>query len=43
MASRHPLPYTYARAHTVLLEDEGDRLNHECTSFQSFCSLTLDL
>ena len=26
MASRHPLPYTYARAHTVLLEDEGDRL-----------------
>jgi general secretion pathway protein E len=26
MASRHPLPYAYARAHTVLLEDEGDRL-----------------
>ena len=26
MASRHPLPYAYARAHTLLLEDEGDRL-----------------
>ncbi len=26
MASRHPLPYAYARAHTVLLEDEGDRM-----------------
>ena len=26
MATRHPLPYAYARAHTVLLEDEGDRL-----------------
>ena len=26
MATRHPLPYAYARAHTVLLEDDGDRL-----------------
>jgi general secretion pathway protein E len=26
MATRHPLPYAYARAHTLLLEDEGDRL-----------------
>jgi general secretion pathway protein E len=26
MATRHPLPYAYAKAHTVLLEDEGDRL-----------------
>jgi general secretion pathway protein E len=26
MATRHPLPYAYARAHTVLLEDEGERL-----------------
>ena len=26
MSSRHPLPYAYARAHTVLLDDEGDRL-----------------
>jgi general secretion pathway protein E len=26
MASRHPLPYAYARAHNVLLEDDGQRL-----------------
>ncbi|OYY64725.1 MAG: type II secretion system protein GspE [Burkholderiales bacterium 28-67-8] len=26
MSSRHPLPYAYARAHTLLLDDEGDRL-----------------
>jgi len=26
MSTRHPLPYAYARAHTVLLDDEGDRL-----------------
>ncbi|WP_418316805.1 type II secretion system ATPase GspE [Piscinibacter sakaiensis] len=26
MATRHPLPYGFARAHSLLLEDEGDRL-----------------
>ncbi|MDE2158145.1 MAG: type II secretion system ATPase GspE [Burkholderiales bacterium] len=26
MAARHPLPYAYAKAHTLLLEDEGERL-----------------
>ena len=26
MAMRHPLPYAYARAHTLLLEDDGTRL-----------------
>ncbi|MEI2678104.1 MAG: type II secretion system ATPase GspE [Burkholderiaceae bacterium] len=26
MGTRHPLPYAYARANTVLLEDDGDRL-----------------
>ncbi len=26
MSTRHPLPYAFARAHTVLLDDEGDRL-----------------
>jgi general secretion pathway protein E len=26
MGSRHPLPYTYAKAHTLLLEDDGERL-----------------
>src|SRR4051812_13834907 len=26
MATRHPLPYAYAKAHTLLLEDDGDRL-----------------
>jgi general secretion pathway protein E len=26
MATRHPLPYAYAKAHTLLLEDEGERL-----------------
>ena len=26
MAMRHPLPYAYARAHTLLLEDDGSRL-----------------
>jgi general secretion pathway protein E len=26
MGARHPLPYAYARAHTVLLEDDGQRL-----------------
>ena len=26
MAIRHPLPYAYAKAHTLLLEDDGQRL-----------------
>ncbi len=26
MGARHPLPYAFAKAHTVLLEDDGDRL-----------------
>ena len=26
MGARHPLPYAYAKAHTLLLEDDGDRL-----------------
>ena len=26
MGSRHPLPYAYAKAHTLLLEDDGERL-----------------
>jgi len=26
MASRHPLPYAYAKAHNVLLEDDGEHL-----------------
>ena len=26
MGARHPLPYAYAKAHNVLLEDDGDRL-----------------
>ena len=26
MGARHPLPYAYARAHTLLLEDDGERL-----------------
>lgn len=26
MAMRHPLPYAFAKAHTLLLEDDGDRL-----------------
>ena len=26
MGARHPLPYAYAKAHTVLLEDDGQRL-----------------
>ena len=26
MTSRHPLPYAYAKAHTVLLEDTGEQL-----------------
>jgi general secretion pathway protein E len=26
MGARHPLPYAYAKAHTVLLEDDGERL-----------------
>ena len=26
MGSRHPLPYAYAKAHTLLLEDEGERM-----------------
>ena len=26
MAARHPLPYAYAKAHTLLLEDDGERL-----------------
>ena len=26
MGARHPLPYGYARAHNLLLEDDGDRL-----------------
>jgi len=26
MATRHPLPYAFAKAHTLLLEDNGDRL-----------------
>jgi general secretion pathway protein E len=26
MGARHPLPYAYAKAHTVLLEDDGGRL-----------------
>ncbi len=25
-AMRHPLPYAYARQHTLLLEDDGSRL-----------------
>jgi general secretion pathway protein E len=27
MAIRHPLPYAYAKAHTLLLEDDGERLS----------------
>ena len=26
MASRHPLPYAFAKAHTLLLEDDGEQL-----------------
>ena len=26
MGARHPLPYAFAKAHTVLLEDDGERL-----------------
>jgi general secretion pathway protein E len=26
MGARHPLPYAYAKAHTILLEDDGERL-----------------
>ena len=26
MAVRHPLPYAFAKANTVLLEDDGERL-----------------
>jgi general secretion pathway protein E len=26
MGTRHPLPYAFAKAHTVLLEDDGERL-----------------
>jgi general secretion pathway protein E len=26
MGARHPLPYAYARAHTLLLEDDGERM-----------------
>ncbi len=26
MATRHPLPYGYAKAHTLLLEDDGQQL-----------------
>ncbi|MGY4830772.1 type II secretion system ATPase GspE [Sphaerotilaceae bacterium SBD11-9] len=26
MGSRHPLPYAYAKAHSLLLEDDGERL-----------------
>src|SRR5450755_4096591 len=26
MGARHPLPYAYAKAHTLLLEDDGSRL-----------------
>ena len=26
MGARHPLPYAYAKAHTLLLEDDGGRL-----------------
>ncbi|MFY9509946.1 MAG: type II secretion system ATPase GspE [Rubrivivax sp.] len=26
MGSRHPLPYAFAKAHTLLLEDDGDQL-----------------
>ena len=26
MATRHPLPYAYAKAHTLLLEDDGEHL-----------------
>ncbi len=26
MATRHPLPYAFAKAHTLLLEDDGDHL-----------------
>src|SRR6478672_2530131 len=26
MGARHPLPYAYAKAHTMLLEDDGSRL-----------------
>ncbi|NDY92781.1 type II secretion system ATPase GspE [Ideonella livida] len=27
---RHPLPYAYAKAHTLLLEDDGERLSLRC-------------
>jgi len=27
MAVRHPLPYSFAKAHTLLLEDDGDQLS----------------
>jgi general secretion pathway protein E len=27
MATRHPLPYAYAKAHTLLLEDDGEQLS----------------
>ena len=26
MGSRHPLPYGFAKAHTLLLEDDGQQL-----------------
>ncbi len=26
MATRHPLPYAYAKAHSLLLEDNGSQL-----------------
>jgi general secretion pathway protein E len=27
MATRHPLPYAFAKAHTLLLEDDGEHLH----------------
>jgi general secretion pathway protein E len=26
VGARHPLPYAFAKAHTILLEDDGERL-----------------
>ena len=30
MAARHPLPYAWAKANTLLLEDNGERLLAWC-------------
>ncbi len=43
MAIRHPLPYAYAKAHTLLLEDDGAQLSlwaSETTSMSALAEVT---